>query len=92
MSNRAHLAVVQSQPKAEGPADRAKRLQSEAKAAALEHIASVESALGALIEVSAEVGDAGDIYPAGVRDLCRRMAEDLAARMQTLESIMSKVI
>jgi hypothetical protein len=91
MSTRAHLAVVPSQPHAERPAERAKRLQAEAKAAALEHIASVEAALSALIEVSAEIGDASDIYPAGVRDLCRRMAEDLSARMQTLESIMSKV-
>lgn len=92
MSTRAHLAVVPSLPQAEGPAERAKRLQAEAKAAALEHIASVEAALSALIEVSAEVGDAGDVYPAGVRDLCRRMAEDCSARMQTLESIMSKVV
>jgi hypothetical protein len=92
MSTRAHLAVVPSQPQAEGPAERAKRLQAEARAAALEHIATVEAALSTLIDLSAEVGDASDVYPAGVRDLCRRMSEDLGARMQTLEAIMSKVI
>ena len=91
MTARSHLAIVPQQaPHVETAADRAKRLLTEARAAAIEHIGSVSTALETLIEVSADVAEGGEAYPAGVRDLCRRMTEDLQARLNTLDSIMSK--
>ena len=91
MTARSHLAIVPQQPAhVETAADRAKRLLAEARAAAVEHIGSVSVALETLIEVSADVAEGGEAYPAGVRDLCRRMTEDLQARLNTLDSIMSK--
>jgi hypothetical protein len=88
MSTRTHLAIVPAPE--ENAAARAQRLMAEAREAALEHIASFEEIMKALIQVSSEVADGGSVYPAGVRDLCRRIAEDLEAKGQTFESIMSK--
>ena len=36
---------------------------------------------------STEIADGGEAYPAGVRDLARRFAEDTEARVQTLATI-----
>jgi len=40
--------------------------------------------------MAAEIAEGGDAYPAGVRDLARRFAEDAEARVQTLEAITAR--
>ena len=39
-----------------------------------------------------EIANGGEAYPAGVRDLARRFAEDTEARVQTLATIAGRSI
>ena len=71
--------------------ERIRRLQAEAKSLAREHVHALERALLEVERLSAEIADGGEAYPAGVRDLARRMAEDCEAIVQTLEAIASRV-
>ena len=70
--------------------ERIRRLQAEAKSLAREHIQALSLALIEVERLSAEISDGGEAYPAGVRDLARRMAEDCEAKVQTLEAISSR--
>ena len=80
-----HLSIVQTNMDA--PSVRANRLFAEAREAALEQVHMVENGLSQVINLASEIADGGEIYPAGVRDLCRRLSEDLATRSQTLETL-----
>jgi hypothetical protein len=89
------LSVVadNSAEKAKSAADlseRIRRLQAEAKSLAREHIHALERALIEVERLSAEIADGGEAYPAGVRELARRMAEDCEAKVQTLEAISAR--
>lgn len=70
--------------------ERIRRLQAEARNLAREHIVALEQALFEVERLSAEIADGGEAYPAGIRDLCRRMSEDCEAKVQTLEAISSR--
>lgn len=70
--------------------ERIRRLQAEAKSLAREHIHALERALIEVERLSAEIADGGEAYPAGVRELARRMAEDCEAKVQTLEAISAR--
>jgi hypothetical protein len=80
------LSIVPAVP--ETPAARAARLMAEARQAASEQIVALEEALAAATHLAAEIADGGEAYPVGVRDLCRRMAEDIAHRAQTLDALL----
>lgn len=82
------LSVVSPSP--ETPAQRANRLMAEAKAAAQEQITALEQALAQVADLAAQIVDGGDIYPAGVRDLCRRMADEAVWKTQTLDAILNR--
>jgi hypothetical protein len=43
-----------------------------------------------LQQFAAEIADGGDAYPAGIRDLARRLVEDLDARVQSVEAISAR--
>lgn len=77
--------------KTETVAQHVRRLQAEAKQLAKDHIHSLTAAMGEVEKMAAEIAEGGDAYPAGVRDLARRFAEDCEARVQTLEAITSRV-
>lgn len=81
------LVVVGPPAAAETPAARARKLYAEARSAALEQVTVVGESLTKVIGLAAEIADGGDVYPAGVRELARRLAEDLAARAATLDSL-----
>lgn len=85
-----HLSVVQSAKTLDNPSARANRLFAEAREAALEQVNMVGAGLGQVIALAAEIADGGEIYPAGVRDLCRRLGEELTAKSQTLESLAAR--
>ena len=70
--------------------ERIRRLQAEAKSLAREHIHALERALIEVERLSAEIADGGEAYPAGVRELARRMGEDCEATVQTLEAISAR--
>ncbi|WP_374571801.1 hypothetical protein [Phenylobacterium sp.] len=91
----ASLSVVSDEAQAapgrpEGVADKVRRLQDEARTLAREHVGELQRLLLAVQRVSLEVADGGEAYPAGVRELSRRLAEDTDARLQTLEAILSR--
>ena len=73
----------------ESPATRASRLMAEAREAGLEQIRALEEALATVGALSAEIAEGGDVYPPGARDLARRLAEDAAHRLNTLEAILA---
>ncbi len=75
---------------AETPGVRASRLLAEARAAADEQVHVLEQALATAAEIAQQIADGGEIYPVGVRDLCRRLAEDAMAKSQTLESMLQQ--
>ncbi len=80
------LTIVPAVP--ETPAARAARLMTEAKQAATEQVVALEEALAAVTQLAHEIAEGGEAYPVGVRDLCRRMAEDVAHRAQTLDALL----
>ena len=81
------LSIVPPQDKAETPAIRARRLYDQSRGAAMDQVVAVETGLARVIELAAAIAEGGDVYPAGVRDLCRRMAGELASRGATLEGL-----
>ena len=89
MSTVPHLSVVRAEEK-DSPHERARRLFAEAQAAAMEQVAQLEVALDAVRELSVSIADGGDIYPAGVRELCRRTAEETYGRRQTLNALAAR--
>lgn len=77
-------------PKAESVAQRVKRLQAEAKQLAKDHIKALTAQIVAVEEMAAEIAEGGEAYPPGVRDLARRLVEDMDSRVQTLEAIVAR--
>ena len=77
-------------PKSETVAQRVQRLQTEARQLAKDHVKSLTSAMLELEQLAAEFADGGDAYAPGIRDIARRLAEDLDARVQTLDAISAR--
>jgi hypothetical protein len=75
----------------DSPAARLNRLMIEAHQVADEQVKALEDALLNVAYLSAEIAEGGDVYPVGVRDLCRRLAEESVWKAQTLESIQRQV-
>jgi hypothetical protein len=73
--------------KVETVAQHVQRLQAEARQLASEHIKALSAAMVSLQELAAEIADGGDVYLPGVRDLARRLADDLDSRVMTLDQI-----
>ena len=77
-------------PKSETVAQRVQRLQTEARQLAKDHVKSLTSAMVDLEQLAAEIADGGDAYAPGIRDIARRLVEDLEARVQTLDAIAAR--
>jgi hypothetical protein len=86
------LSVVTNTPpaKPETVAVRVKRLQDEARALALDHVRALTAAIEQVEAMAAEISEGGDAYPPGVRDVARRLVEDMGNRAQTLQAIASR--
>jgi hypothetical protein len=74
------------------PVERANRLLAEARAAAREHVREVERAIDAAAQLSAQIADGGDIYPPGVRETCRRLAEEAHMHSMTLGALSARLL
>lgn len=70
---------------------RIRALQAEAKGLAREHITALEVAMTDVERLAAEIADGGEAYPAGVRDMARRIAEDCGLKVATIEAITERV-
>ena len=71
-------------------AERIRRLQSEARSVACEHLGELSSTLAALTRLSGEIADGGDLYPVGARDLSRRLAQESHKLGLTLTAILER--
>jgi hypothetical protein len=69
------------------PAVRAGQLMAQARAAAFEQTRLVDDALRRMISCARDIAEGGDVYPAPIRDLCSRLADDTDHRRQLLESL-----
>ena len=87
--NVSHLSVVPAEVK-DSPAERARKLFAEAQEAALEQVTHLSVALDQVVELAKSIADGGDIYPAGIRELCRRAAEETSGRARTLEALAAR--
>jgi hypothetical protein len=74
----------------ESRAHRVRRLQEEAKSLAREQVTEFEAALAEVSRMAEEIADGGEIYHIGVREICRRLAEELPRNLQTLQAIVKK--
>jgi hypothetical protein len=77
-------------PKTETVAQRVQRLQAEARQLAKDHVKSLSAAMVDLERLASEIAEGGDAYAPGIRDIARRLAEDLDARVQTLDAIAAR--
>jgi hypothetical protein len=77
-------------PKTETVAERVRRLQAEARQLAKDHVKALTAAMVDLEQLAAEIADGGDAYAPGIRDMARRLVEDLESRVQTLEAISAR--
>ncbi len=64
---------------------RVRRLQAEARGLAHEHVLALLDAIETVEALSADIADGGEAYPPGVRDIARRLAEELSMKAMTLE-------
>lgn len=78
------------QVRTEALSERIRRLQTEAKGLAREHVQALEQALIDVERLAAEIAEGGEAYPPGVRDIARRLVEECEARVQTLEAIVAR--
>jgi hypothetical protein len=83
--------IYQLGRKPETTSARVRRLQAEARILAREQVEALEKAMDAVSAQAREVAEGGDAYPAGVRDLASRLAEDLETRVQSMQVLMSRV-
>ncbi|MFN3524276.1 MAG: hypothetical protein ACK4YQ_18675 [Phenylobacterium sp.] len=88
----APLRVVAARPAAAKAdlAERVRLLQAEARQLAGEHVDELLASLAQAQRLAEQIALGGEAYPAGVRDIARRLAEDSAARVRTLEALMDR--
>jgi hypothetical protein len=68
-------------------AARARQLMADARSAALENLAELAAALGTARALANAVVDGGDLYGVGLRDLGRRLSDDLLDRGRALQAL-----
>lgn len=83
-------ANIDTLPRSEALSARVKRLQAEARGLAHEHIAALVTALHEAEALAAEIAQGGEAYPAGVRDIARRLADDVEMKVASIEAISSR--
>ena len=82
--------VYQLGRKPETTSARVRRLQAEARILAREQIEALEKSMNGLAVQALEVAEGGDAYPAGVREVARRLADDFGSRCQTLAALSAR--
>jgi hypothetical protein len=70
--------------------ERVRGLQAQVKQLACANVKALCNAMADLQFAAAEIAEGGDAYGPGVRDIARRLVEDLDSRIHTLEAIQAK--
>ena len=66
---------------------RASQLMAEARSAALDNLTELMAALETARSLAGSVVDGGDLYGVGLRDLSRRLSDDLLDRGRSLQAL-----
>lgn len=66
------------------------RLQLEARNLATEHVIGLIEALQDIERMATEASNFGESVPPGVRDICRKLAEESAGKAQSINAIMER--
>jgi hypothetical protein len=77
------LGVVETPP----PGLKARELFEQARAVSVELLCTLESAIATVRSLSDEVVAGGELYAPGLRELARRLSEDLFWTSKTLEQL-----
>jgi hypothetical protein len=85
-----HLVVLPKPETPGSPADKIRRLQSEARALAHDHLEQLCTTLADVTRLSGEIAEGGDLYPIGARELARRLAEETAKHAFGLTAILER--
>ena len=86
--NVTQLTLVE--PAREDAGEKVQRLYADGRIAAMEHMTLLETVLRAEVKLAREISGGGDLYPVGVRELCRRQAHDAALRLENLRLLMDR--
>jgi hypothetical protein len=86
-----NLVVLSPPDHPESPADRIRRLQTEARSLAREHVEMLVRALSDVSRLADEIADGGEAYPVGARELSRRLTEDCGMQAMTLSAILDRL-
>jgi hypothetical protein len=70
--------------------ERVQRLQREARELACDQVEALARDMTAVSEAAAEIAAGGDAYPAGVREMASRLAEDLPQKVQIILTILHR--
>jgi TolA-binding protein len=73
-----------------GLSEQIRQLQTEINRLAQEHIAMLAASLTQAQAIADEIAQGGEAYPAGIRDIARRLSEECAARAQAIEAIAAR--
>jgi hypothetical protein len=71
-------------------ADRVQELQQQARLLAREQVEEFQAALVQLGAMAKAVAEAGEVVPAGVRDMAGRLASELPDRAQQMQPIVER--
>lgn len=74
----------------ESVTQRVQRLQREARALACDQVEALARDLTATAAAAQEIADGGEAYPAGVREMASRLAEDLPQKVQIILTILHR--
>jgi hypothetical protein len=88
----AESAVYQMMRTPETTADRVKRLQTEARALAVEQVEAFEKILIQAAEMAREIAEGGEAYPVGAREIASRLHSDLPVKAETIRTIVARTL
>lgn len=80
------LAVVATESRSP-LADRIARLQREARTLAAQHVDQLVAAMAEVERLAGEVVDAGSLHQPGVREIARQLADEVGAKVQSIQAI-----
>ena len=71
-------------------AERVQRLQTEARALAVEQVEALEKLLLEAATMAGDIAKGGDAYPVGAREIASRLAEELPSKAGSIKAIVSR--
>ena len=84
------VEMVEKPVPVETLAEQIRRLQAEAKGLARSHVDALKQALLDVERLASEIGEGGDVYPTGIRELARRFASETDTKVQALMAIVAR--